>query len=207
MTRAQGPDSSLEYRSFGAAGAARVVFVLRLGEVSTLDPDPAVTSAHDVRIVAVQLDAAETDDPPTFGGETAAESAADALAVLVVREGDGAPVGLVGEREVGLLAIALAARAADRIDRLALVGVAAPESPLTGDLLTEKLGAITADTLLVDADADALSSAAQWYAERLRNASVDVVALRSDGDGDPRVSVGDAWRQVLDHVAPGAARR
>lgn len=205
MTRAQGSGSELEIRSFGAAGAARTVLVLRTGPVATTDPDPSVTAAHEARIVAIELDDAELDDPPTFGGETPAESAVHSLAVLARREGGDRPVGLVAERSAAPLALALAAHYAPLIDRLALVSVPSPASPLAADLLAETMTAITADTLLVDVPehgADML----EWCAAHLPSARVSREDVAAAALIDTRLGLAEVWERVLAHVAPRPER-
>ena len=198
MTRAQAPDGELEFRSFGAAGAARTVLVLRVGAVALLDPDPSATLDHDVRLMAVQLDEVELDDPPTYGGETPAASTAAALADLVRREVPGAVIGLVAERDAVPLGVALAASAGTLVDRLALVDVRVPESALVGDLLAEESAAVAAPSIVVSAAQD--EAAARWYADRLRESEVRVVE-----SGDNGVSLTHVWDVVLGHVAPQPA--
>jgi pimeloyl-ACP methyl ester carboxylesterase len=191
MTRAQGPDSEIDFRSFGVLGGARTVLVLRTGAVALVDPGPGVTRHRDVRLLTVRLDDAELDDPPVFGGETPAESTADAVADLGRREAGGALIGVVADRSTASLAVALAARASDLVGRLALVGAEVPDEALVADLLGEELARIAAPTLVVGAADDPAS--AQWYAERLRSAEVELVAA----PGLP-----DSWPQVLAHLAP-----
>ena len=195
MTRAQAPDGRLEFRSFGAAGAPRTVLVLRVGAVALIDPDPAVTLDHDVRLMAVQLDEVELDDPPTFGGETPAESTATALADLVRREVPGAVIGVVAERDAVPLAVALAAASTDLIDRLAHVDARVPDSALVADLLAEESAAVAASALVVAADDD--ETTARWYADGLGSAEVRLVTA-----GEIGVSLTSVWDAVLSHVAP-----
>lgn len=191
MTRAQGPDGEIDFRSFGALGGSLTVLVLRTGEVALVDPGPGVTRDRDVRLLTVRLDDAELDDPPVFGGETPAESTADAVADLARREAGGARIGVVADRNTASLAVALAARAGDLVASLALVGAMVPDEALVADLLGEELARIAAPTLVLG-DADA-PDAAQWYAERLRSAEVELV---------PTPGLPDAWPQVLAHLAP-----
>jgi pimeloyl-ACP methyl ester carboxylesterase len=193
MTRAQGPDGEIDFRSFGALGGSRTVLVLRTGEVALVDPGPGVTRDRDVRLLTVRLDDAELDDPPVFGGETPAESTADAVADLARREAGEALVGVVADRNTASLAVALAARATDLVGSLALVGATVPDEALVAELLGEELGRITAPTLVLgDADDPA---AAQWYADRLRSAEVELM---------PAPGLPDAWPQVLARLAPSS---
>ncbi|RKT33578.1 hypothetical protein DEU34_2180 [Microbacterium sp. AG1240] len=194
MTRAQAPDGELEFRSFGAAGAARTVLVLRVGAVAMLDPGPSATLDHDVRLMAVQLDEVELDDPPTYRGETPAASTAAALADLVRREVPGAVIGLVAERDAVPLGVALAASAGELVDRLALVDVRVPDSALVGDLLADEAAAVVAPSIVVSAPGD--DTAARWYADRLGDGEVRVVEPGGDG-----LSLTRVWDVVLGHVA------
>ncbi|MFG6504313.1 alpha/beta fold hydrolase [Microbacterium sp. P05] len=206
MTRAQGPGSELEYRSFGTPGGERTVMVLRTGPVATTDPDNAITARRDVWIVAVELQAPELEDPPAYAGETPAESTIEALAILAERESGGRPIGLVAERSTGEIAILLASHEPGRIDRLALVGVPEPADALAGERVGAMLAAIESPTLLVDARGEGEEPpAAAWYAERLPHAEVDLLPP-TDGALDGRPGLTDAWDAVLDHVAPGAIR-
>jgi len=208
MTRAPWLDGELEYRSFGTPGAPRAVFVLRTGDVATTDPDARVTSGHDVRIVAVGLDAPELDDPPAFGGQTPAGLTVDALRDLLAREAPGTRVGLVGERAAGHIAIHLAAVMGDVVDRLAIVGVPSPSEPLTRDLATPMLDTLVAETLIVvGGDGPADLDDADWYAERLPNARIEVRGADEIDSVNGHVTLSDAWDVVLTHVAPDAFRR
>lgn len=208
MSRAPWLDGELEYRSFGTPGAPRAVFVLRTGAVSTTDPDARVTSGHDVRIVAIGLDAPELEDPPTFGGQTPAGLTVDALRALLEREAPDATVGLVGERSAGAISMYLAAAMGDRVDRLALVGVESPTDALSRDMRTPVLDAIAADTLvLVGGEGVAGADDAQWYIDRIPTARrVALDAARFDTAAG-HLTLGSVWDLVLAHTAPGAERR
>lgn len=203
MTRAQGSDSELEYRSFGTPGAKRTVVVLRTGAIATTDPGASVTASRDVQIVAAQLDLAELDDPPAFVGESAAESTVAALAILARREAGGAPIGVIGERAASGVALLLAA-AAPGVDRLALVAPAAPTDRLAADRVTQTLSTIHGEVLIAArADNDASKASANWYRERLRSAEVSLFPAPYN---DPNGGWGlvDVWPEVLAHVAPAS---
>jgi pimeloyl-ACP methyl ester carboxylesterase len=208
MTRAQGPDGEIDYRSVGVPGA-RVVFVLRTGALATVDPDAPTTDDLDVRLVLVHLDAPELDDPPVFGGETPAGSTVSALVDLVRREAGEGPIGLVAERDAGALGISLAADLGAGVDRLALVAVPPPASPLERDLTADVLARVSARALVYGAEGDpaADAEAARWLAEHLRHADVALVAPDAVGAGDGRLGMLDVWPRVLEHVAAGAPRR
>lgn len=208
MSRAPWLDGELEYRSFGTPGAPRAVFVLRTGAVATTDPDPRITSGHDVRIVAIGLDAPELEDPPAFGGQTPAGLTVDALKDLMEREAPETTVGLVGERSAGPIAVHLAAAMGARVDRLALVGVMSPSDALSRDMQTPMLDDLQARTLvLIGEDGTPDAADAEWYRDRIPAAQVEVVDAGRYDNAQGQVTLSSAWETVLEHVAPGAARR
>lgn len=208
MSLAPWLDGELGYRSFGTPGAPRAVFVLRTGDVSTTNPDSRVTSGYDVRIIAVGLDAPELEDPPVFGGQTPAALTVDALRELVEREAPGVPVGLVGERSAGAIAIYLAAAMGPVVDRLAIVGVESPSDPLSRDLRTPLLDHLDAEALvIVGGDGPAATGDAEWYVERMRSAEMQIVPDDEIGSVNGHVTLTSVWDRVLAHVAPGAERR
>lgn len=208
MSRAPWLDGELEYRSFGTPGAPRAVFVLRTGAVATTDPDPRITSGHDVRIVAIGLDAPELEDPPAFGGQTPAGLTVDALKDLLEREAPETTVGLVGERSAGPIAIHLAAAMGERVDRLALVGVRSPSDALSRDMQTPMLDGLAAETLvLIGEDATPDASDARWYEDRIPTARIEILDAARFDNAQGELTLGAAWAMVLEHVAPGAGRR
>lgn len=208
MSRAPWLDGELEFRSFGTPGAPRAVLVLRTGDVATTDPDVRVTSAFDVRIVAVGLDAPEIEDPPAFGGQTPAGLTVQALRDLLEREAPGTTVGLVGERSAGPLAIHLAAAMGGVVDRLAIVGVESPSDPLSRDMKTPMLDALAAETLIVVGGAGAAGATdAEWYAGHIPSARVEVVEAERLEAMNGHLTLTSVWESVLAHVAPGAERR
>lgn len=208
MSLAPWLDGELGYRSFGTPGAPRAVFVLRTGDVATTDPDAGVTSAFDVRVVAVGLDAPELEDPPVFGGQTPAGLTVEALRALMEREAPGATVGLVGERSAGAIAIYLAAAMGPIVDRLAIVGVQSPSDPLSRDLRTPLLDHLQAEVLvIVGGDGPADTDDAGWYTERMRSAEAEVVPADEIASVNGHVTLTSVWERVLAHVAPGTERR
>src|SRR6187551_827058 len=133
MTRADEPIAGVEHRVFGAPGAVRTVIVVRTGATAMLDPDPPATAARAVRVVVVGLADEDLQDPATFGGGTPAETMATALAELVRSQAGETPVGVVGVGATGVLVLLLAAELGDGVDRLALIAVPAPETPIDRD--------------------------------------------------------------------------
>lgn len=208
MTRAQGPDTEIDYRVVGAPGAERLVVVLRTGDVAMTDPGPTDTLTRDIRVLLVRLDEPELDDPSTFGGETPAESTAKALTALIGDAASGSPVGLVGERDAAELAVAIAAAAPGAVDRLALVAAPRPATPLERDIDAQVLARVSVPTLLVTADVDDTDPAEDvaWRARYLADVRVEHIAAHELVSIGGRLALADVWAQVLDHVAPGLPR-
>ncbi len=193
--------STLSYRSTGAVGADRLVAVVRSGMAALEDPGPHDTAIRGIRLLLVRMPLLGIDDPEAFGGETPDEEHAAALVDLLRHEGASAdaPIGLVGVAEVGWRAIAAAAELRDAVDRLALVGVDEPESPLDRDDAVELVGRVTAETLILDAeDRDAAMS---WLHRARGEALVEAVP------GGGPLALSAVWERVLAHAAPAAEDR
>lgn len=208
MTWASEPPPGVELRTFGAPGADRTVIVLRIGATAMLDPDPSATTVRAVRVVVVGLPAADLDDPAAFRGETRAESTAAALADHVRAEAGESPVGLVGVGSTGSVALRLAALLGADVDRLALVAVPLPETPLDRDDAAVVAARVTAKTLIMNGqdDPDAAAAAARWHHDRIQGSRVEMVPSPAFATGDDRLALGDVWERVLSHVAPGTKR-
>lgn len=206
MTDERFPFTPIEYASFGAPAAPRTVVVLRQGATATEDPDPEVTTARDVRVIAVRLRDGEIEDPTAYNGATAAETTAAALVELLAGQVGGDAIGVVGVGATGAIAIAVAAASGIDVDRLALVAVPAPQTPLARDLAAEIAGAVTAKVLLMNGqkDPDAAAAAAAWHKATFATARIEMVP--SPGEGDLRLDLAAVWARVLSHTAPGTAR-
>lgn len=198
-------DPELSYRTFGTPGAARLVVLIGTGDVIGVDPEPLVTAAHDIRVLALELDAASIDDPGAFGGQTRAEQTASSLASLIgdhLRAPDGGrpSAAIVAYRSAGDIALRIAVQLEETIDRLALVAVPAPDGPLDRDDVGALIARVGAKTLVLDGGGDAATEAAAWFGAHLPSVTVDTVA-----DVD-LLTLTDVWGRVLDHVAPGSDR-
>ncbi len=205
MTRSGEPSTEFERHAFGAIGATRTVVVLRTGATAMLDPDPAVTALRNVRILAIGLPVEELANPAAFGGETQAESTASTLATLARAHAGELPAGLVGYGPTGSLALLVAASLGLDIDRLALIAVPAPGTPLDRDDAAEVMARVTAETLIMNGqhDPDAAAAAARWHHEHLSASRVEMVPGAAVPAPDGRLALADVWGRVLTHVAPG----
>jgi pimeloyl-ACP methyl ester carboxylesterase len=186
-------------------GASRLVVLVGVGISMAVDPLPPVTSGRDIRVLAVGLDGAAIDDPGAHGGETPAESAAATLAARIREELDDAvaTAGLVAYRGAGDVALRATVLLEDSIDRLVLVAVPAPGTPLDKDELGRTLESLTAKTLILNGQQDPAAAAAdaRWYKERIGSSRVEVVP------GEGALPLPDVWDRALSHTAPGAKRR
>ena len=198
-------ESNLTCRTFGAPGAPRLVVLVGIGISMTIDPLPGVTATRDIRVMAVGLDGAAIDDPGAYGGETPAESTGEKLAELI-RESladDRATAGVVAYRGAGDVALRAVATLADSIDRLVLVAVPTPETPLDKEELGRLLETVSAKALILNGqgDPDAAAAEARWYKEHLASSRIEMVP------GSSGLALPDVWERALSHVAPGSKRR
>ena len=113
------------------------------------DPDPAQTRARNVRLLSVDRPGYGGSSPVAAGAWATVASAADDLATVL----DGMNVdrvGVAGWSAGGRVALALAARRPDLVDRVAVIATPAPDDevpwiePEQRDEL-ERLGALTPD--------------------------------------------------------------
>ena len=203
-------DPRLSHRVFGTPGSGRLVVLVGAGIGVALDPLPAETAARDICVLAVALGDATMEDPGGYGSETPAEQTADWL-VQLIRQTLGATA--TGARTTGSTpttgvvvygrAVDVALRAVvelgETVDRLALIGVAAPERPLDRDDLIES---VSAQTLIMNGQRveGAAAAAAAWYKDHLTSARVEMVP------GESELSLSTVWGRVLSHVAPRTKR-
>jgi pimeloyl-ACP methyl ester carboxylesterase len=92
------------------------------------DPDPEATWSRGVTLLSPDRPGYGSSDPPVFGAggfPAAADDLAEALDHL-----DTGPVGLAGWSAGGLVALALAARRPDLVDRLVLIATPAPDDQI-----------------------------------------------------------------------------
>jgi pimeloyl-ACP methyl ester carboxylesterase len=102
------------------------------------------------------------------------------------------PVGVAGQGDAGLAALAFAARHPDRVDRLVLIG-----TPLAADAPV-----VTARTLLLFGARDLATGSkhGRWWQQRLPDARLE---MNPQGGAD---LLGPMWKRVLSHLAPRCVR-
>jgi pimeloyl-ACP methyl ester carboxylesterase len=93
------------------------------------DPDPPATLARGVTLLAVDRPGYGRSDPVPDASWASVFGAADDLAAVLDRAVSG-PVGLAGWSAGGRVALALAARRPDLVDRVVLLGTPAPHEQL-----------------------------------------------------------------------------
>jgi pimeloyl-ACP methyl ester carboxylesterase len=90
------------------------------------DPDPQLTMARGVTLLAADRPGYGQSDPMPDASWASVGSAADDLAAVLDQAGCG-PVGVAGWSAGGRVALALAARRPDLVDRVVLLGTPAPQ--------------------------------------------------------------------------------
>lgn len=203
-------DSRLTHHIFGTPGSGRLVVLVGAGIGVALDPLPAETAARDVCVLAVALGDAMMEDPGGYGSETPAEQTASWLAQLIrqtveqtASEADApATTGVVIYGRSVDVAVRAVVELGETVDRLALIGVAAPEQPLERDTLGAVITAVRAKTLIMNGQRveGAAAAAAAWYKDHLPSARVEMVP------GVSELSLSAVWGRVLAHVAPRTRR-
>jgi pimeloyl-ACP methyl ester carboxylesterase len=125
-------------RSFGDPGASRIVLLCHPAPGSSgFDPDPLVTDSWAVHLIGIDRPGYGTSDPlPDDEPPRIPDRAEDVVAYLdafrheAETSGSRAPrrIGVVGWSAGGRVALALAARHPDLVDRVAVVATPAPNS-------------------------------------------------------------------------------
>lgn len=115
-------------RVLADGGADRtVVFCHPAPGAGTLDPDPEATHARGVRLIAVDRPGYGGSDPVSGDQWATVDSAADDIADVLRRLDVAGPVGAAGWSAGGRVALALAARAPDVVDRVVVIATPAPD--------------------------------------------------------------------------------
>jgi pimeloyl-ACP methyl ester carboxylesterase len=117
-------------RRLAEGGSGRtVVFCHPAPGAGTFDPDPEQTVLRDVTLLAVDRPGYGESDPVAPDEWATVDKAADDLAEVLtaVDAFAGGPVGVVGWSAGGRVALALAARRPDLVERVVVFGTPAPE--------------------------------------------------------------------------------
>jgi pimeloyl-ACP methyl ester carboxylesterase len=175
------------------------------------DPDPVQTQARNVRLLSVDRPGYGGSHPVAAGAWATVASAADDLAVVL--DGlQGERVGVVGWSAGGRVALALAARRPDLVDRVVVLATPAPDAevPWIGreqrdalerlrGLAPERAHAELGKRLSSVVPEDPHSREALWL---LGTGSADDAALRADG---VRARLGDMLRAAFVQGTRGLA--
>jgi pimeloyl-ACP methyl ester carboxylesterase len=103
-----------------------VVFCHSAPGSGAFDPDPEATWARGVTLIGVDRPGYGGSDPARAGTWAGVDRAADDLAEVLDALGTG-PVGVAGWSAGGRVALALAARRPDLVDRVVVIGTPAPD--------------------------------------------------------------------------------
>jgi len=106
-----------------------VVFCHCAPAAGLFDPDPAQTHASKVTLLAVDRPGYGRSDPVAAGGWATPASAADDIAAVLDSVGAGR-AGVVGWSAGGRVALALAARRPDLVDRVVVAATPAPDEEI-----------------------------------------------------------------------------
>jgi pimeloyl-ACP methyl ester carboxylesterase len=133
------------------------------------DPGPELTFARGVTLYAAEA-----------GGEP----------------GGAGPIGVAGQGDAGMAALAFAASHPERVDRLVVLATPIPDDPGLD------LSAVTAKTLLVFGAKDLATGSkhGRWWQQRLPDARLE---MNPQGGAD---LLGAMWKRVLSHLAPNCRR-
>jgi pimeloyl-ACP methyl ester carboxylesterase len=196
-----------------ARGAAERVVVLchSAPGAGNFDPDPVVTRGRKVRLLSVDRPGYGGSDPVDNGAWATVASAADDLAAVL----DGLRVGRVGVAgwsAGGRVALALAARRPDLVDRVVVLGTPAPDDEVPwiageqreelarlGGLAPRDAHARLGERLAAATPADPYAAEALWL---LGAGAADEAALRTDW---ARLRLGEMLRAAFAQGARGLA--
>jgi pimeloyl-ACP methyl ester carboxylesterase len=144
------------YRLAEGGSGRTVVLCHPAPGAGAFDPDPQQTWARNVTLLAVDRPGYGQSDPMPDTSWASVSSAADDLAT-VIEQLVGEPIGVAGWSAGGRVALALAARRPDLVDRVVLIGTPAPHEQVPW-MPTEQQAALDAlRDLAPDAARSALS--------------------------------------------------
>jgi pimeloyl-ACP methyl ester carboxylesterase len=189
-----------------------VVFCHSSPGAGRFDPDPALTRARDVTLLSVDRPGYGSSSPVTAGKWATVGAAADDIATVL----DALPVervGVVGWSAGGRVALALAARHPDLVDRVVVVATPAPDEEVPWvdpeqraelerlrPLPPEEAHAALGKSLAPVVPSDPFSDQALWLLAA--EGTSDKAALRSPG---VRNRLGEMLRAAFTQGATGLA--
>ena len=189
-----------------------VVFCHSSPGAGRFDPDPALTRARDVTLLSVDRPGYGSSSPATAGKWATVGAAADDIATVL----DALPVervGVVGWSAGGRVALALAARHPDLVDRVVVVATPAPDEEVPWvdpdqrtelerlrQLAPEEVHAALGRSLAPVVPSDPFSDQALWLLAA--EGTSDKAALRSPG---VRNRLGEMLRAAFTQGAAGMA--
>ncbi len=103
-----------------------VVFCHAAPGSGAFDPDPEQTKAHDAQLIAPERPGYGASEPVGPDEWATVSGAADDIAAIIASTGISGPVGVVGWSAGGRVALALAARHPDIVDRVVILSTPAP---------------------------------------------------------------------------------
>jgi pimeloyl-ACP methyl ester carboxylesterase len=166
----------------GSERARTVVLCHAAPGSGAFDPDPLHTTKRDVTLLALDRPGYGSSQPVDAGAWATVASAADDIAEVLDARG-GAPVGVAGWSAGGRVALALAARRPDLVDRVAVIGTPAPNEEVPW-VPEEHARALTS---LADAPADEVHAVlSEQFADLLPTdvAAPDALELLGAGPAD-----------------------
>jgi pimeloyl-ACP methyl ester carboxylesterase len=195
-----------------AAEERLVVFCHSAPGSGSFDPDPVLTKANKATLLSVDRPGYGRSDPVAAGRWTTVASAADDIAAVLDNVGVE-QVGVAGWSAGGRVALALAARRPDLVDRVAVVATPAPDDEVPWidpsqreqlerlrTLTCEEAHAELAHSLTALIPADPFSDDALWLLAA--EGTSDKAALRSPG---VRNRLGEMLRAAFAQGAVGLA--
>lgn len=171
-----------------------VVFCHPAPGSGAFDPDPTETAARDVSLLGVDRPGYGLSEPVTGGVWATVSSAADDIAQVLRRRG-ALPGGAVGWSAGGRVALALAARHPELVDRVAVVATPAPHEAVPWVPAEHAAGLAQ----LAGLDADSVHS---HLATQLSGAVPD-----DPGSDEALAALGSSSADALALALPGARER